>query len=90
MLITVTLISLLFNFLAVTREAQLRNLLIILRISFGWLIFLKGIFPSKGQTVISSTRFFGGFSLIITTAAAAILAQILASRPKSIIGASFF
>ena len=64
----------LFNFLAATREAQLRNLLIILRISFGWLVFLRGIFPFKGQTVISSIRFFRGFSPVIATAAAAILA----------------
>ena len=63
----------LFNFLAATREAQLKNLLIILRISFGWLVFLKGIFPFKGRTVISSTKFFRGFSLVIAIIAAAIL-----------------
>ena len=64
----------LFNFLAATKEAQLRNLLIILRISFGWLVFLRDIFPSKGQTVISFTRFFGGFSPVIAIVATAILA----------------
>ena len=66
--------SLFFNFLATTREAQLRNLLIILRFFFGWLVFLKGIFPSKGWTVISSIKFFGGFGPIIATVAVAILA----------------
>ena len=64
----------LLNFLAATGEAQLRNLLIILRISFGWLAFLRGIFPFKRRTVISSARFFRGFSLVIAAAAAAILA----------------
>jgi hypothetical protein len=64
----------LLNFLATTGEVQLRNLLIILKISFNWLVFLRGIFPSKGQTVISSTRFFGGFGPIIAAVAAAILA----------------
>ena len=82
--------SSLLNFLAATGEAQLRNLLIILRISFGWLAFLRDIFPFKGQTVISSTRFFGGFSLIIAIVVAAILAQVLAGRLGGIIGASFF
>ena len=67
----------LLNFLATTREAQLRNLLIILKISFGWLAFLRGIFPSKGQTVISSARFFRGFGPVVVAAAAAILAQVL-------------
>ena len=66
--------SLLLNFLAATREVQLRNLLIILRISFSWLAFLKGVFPFKGRTVISSTRFFRGVSLVIAIVAAAILA----------------
>ena len=74
MLVTVILISLLLNFLAATGEAQLRNLLIILKISFGWLAFLRGIFPSKGQTVISSARFFGGFGLVVAAVVAAILA----------------
>ena len=63
----------LLNFLAVTGEVQLRNLLIILKISFSWLAFLRGIFPSEGQTVISSTRFFRGFSPVIAIVAAAIL-----------------
>ena len=66
--------SLLFNFLAATGETQLRNLLIILKKNFSWLAFLRGIFPSKGQTVISSTKFFRGFYPIIATVAAAILA----------------
>ena len=61
----------LLNFLAATGEARLRNLLIILKISFGWLAFLRGIFPSEGRTVISSTGFFGGFGPVIATAAAA-------------------
>ena len=74
LLVTVTLIFLLFNFLAATREAQLRNLLIILRISFSWLVFLKNIFPFKGRTVISSIRFFRGFSPVIAITTAAILA----------------
>ena len=82
--------SLFFNFLAITREAQLRNLLIILRIFFGQLAFLKGIFPFKGRTVISSTRFFGGFSLVIAIVIAAILTQVLTSGPESITGANFF
>ena len=64
----------LFNFLAATREAQLKNLLIILRISFGWLTFLRGIFSSKRQTVIFFTKFFRGFSPVIATVAAVILA----------------
>ena len=66
--------SLLLNFLAVTGEVQLRNLLIILKISFSWLVFLRGIFPSKGRTVISFTRFFRGFSPVIAAVAAVILA----------------
>ena len=66
--------SLLFNFLAVTGEIQLRNLLIILRISFSWLAFLRDIFPSKEQTVISSTKFFRGFSPVIAIAVIVILA----------------
>ena len=66
--------SLLLNFLAATREARLRNLLIILKKNFSWLVFLRGIFPFKKRTVISSIRFFRGFSLIIAIAAAAILA----------------
>ena len=66
--------SSLLNFLAATGETRLRNLLIILKISFNWLVFLRGIFPSKGQTVISFTKFFGGFSLVIAIVAAAILA----------------
>ena len=66
--------SLLFNFLAATKEAQLKNLLIILRISFSWLIFLKNIFPFKGQKVISSTKFFKGFSPVVAIAAIVILA----------------
>ena len=82
--------SLLLNFLAATGEAQLRNLLIILRIFFSQLVFLRGIFPSKGQTVISSTRFFRGFSPVITIAAVAILAQVLAGGLRSITGANFF
>ena len=65
-------------------------MLIILRISFSWLAFLRGIFPFKGQTVISFTRFFRGFGLVIVIAAAVILAQILAGGLESIIGASFF
>ena len=90
MLVIVTLISPLLNFLAATGEAQLRNLLIILRISFSWLAFLRGIFPSEGQTVISSAGFFGGFGPIVAAAAAAILAQVLAGGPGSVTGASFF
>jgi hypothetical protein len=39
--------------------------------------------------VISSTRFFGGFGLVIAAAAAAILAQVLTGEPGSVIGASF-
>ena len=74
MLVTVTLISPLFNFLAATGEAQLRNLLIILKKKIGWLVFLKSIFPFKGQTVISSTKFFRGFGLVITTVTTVILA----------------
>ena len=63
----------LFNFLATTGEARLRNLLIILKISFSWLAFLRGIFPFKGRMVISSARFFRGFGLVIAIVAAAIL-----------------
>ena len=66
--------SLLLNFLAATGEVQLRNLLIILKKKFSWLVFLKGIFPSEGRTVISSTRFFGGFGLVVAAVVAAILA----------------
>ena len=51
--------------------------------------FLRGIFPSKGQTVISSAKFFRGFGLVIDIAAAAILAQVLASKPGGIVGAGF-
>ena len=80
----------LLNFLVATREVQLRNLLIILKFSFSWLAFLRGIFLFKGQTVISSTKFFRGFSLVIAIAAAVILAQVLTGRLKSITGASFF
>ena len=80
----------LLNFLAATGEAQLRNLLIILKISFSWLVFLKGIFPFKGRTVIFSARFFRGFSPVIATAAAAILAQVLTGGLESIIKAGFF
>ena len=66
--------SLLLNFLAVTGEARLRNLLIILRISFSWLAFLRGIFPSEGRTVIFSTGFFGGFGPVVAAVATIILA----------------
>ena len=82
--------SLLLNFLTATREARLRNLLIILKISFSWLAFLRGIFPSKGRTVISSAGFFRGFGPVIAAAAAAILAQVLAGGPGSVTGAGFF
>ena len=53
-------------------------------------MFLRGIFPFKGRTVISSARFFRGFSLVIIIAVAAILAQVLAGGLRSVIGASFF
>ena len=88
-MVTVTLISPLLSFLAVTGEAQLRNLLIILRIFFSWLAFLRAIFPSKGRTVISSAGFFGGFGPVINTAAVAILAQVLADEPGGVIGVGF-
>ena len=74
-----TLISPLLNFLAATREAQFRNLLIILRISFSWVAFLRSVFPSEGQRVISSAGFFGGLSPVgpvVCTLAAAMLAQV--------------
>ena len=65
-------------------------MLIILRISFGWLAFLRDIFPSEGRTVISSAGFFGGFGPVVAAAAAAILAQVLAGGPGSVTGAGFF
>ena len=40
--------------------------------------------------MISSAKFFRGFSLIVVTAAAAILAQVLAGGPGSVTRASFF
>jgi len=64
-------------------------LLIILRISFSWLAFLRGIFPSKGRTVISSARFFGGFGPVIDAIVTAILAQVLAGKPGGVAGAGF-
>ena len=39
--------------------------------------------------MISSAGFFGGFSLVIDTAAAAILAQVLADEPGGVIGVGF-
>ena len=89
-MVTVTLMSPLLSFLAATGEARLRNLLMILRISFGWLAFLRAIFPSEGRTVISSAGFFGGFGPVIDAAAAAILAQVLAGEPGVITEAGFF
>ena len=53
-------------------------------------MFLRGIFSFKGQTVISSTRFFRGFGPVIAAVAAAILAQVLAGGLGSVMGASFF
>ena len=79
----------LLNFLAATGEAWLRNLLIILRIFFGWLAFLRDMFPSEGQTVISSAGFFGGFGPVVAAAAAAILAQVLAGGPGSVTGPEY-
>ena len=42
--------------------------------------------PSKGRSVISSTRFFGGFGPDIgrPAAAAAVFAQVLPGRPEGI------
>src|SRR5436305_12674101 len=65
-------------FLAATGEARLRNLPIILRISFGWLAFLRGMFASEGRRVISSVGFFGRFGPVVDARAAATSAQVRA------------
>jgi len=58
-----------------------------LRISFGWLAFLKGMFPSEGRRVISSARFFGGFGPVVDAPAAATSAQVRAGGPGGVIEA---
>ena len=84
-----TLISLLLIFLAATREAWFRNLLIMLRISFSWVAFLRVIFPSKGRRVISSAGFFWGFGPVVCTLLAAMLAQVRADVLGGVIVAGF-
>ena len=84
-----TLISPLLIFLAATGEARFRNLLIMLRISFGWVAFLRVMFPSEGRRVISSAGFFWGFGLVVCTLLAAMLAQVRADVLGGVIVAGF-
>ena len=49
------------------------------------------MFPSRGQRVISSAGFFGGFGPVMNAAvaAAAILAQVLTRGPRGMVRARF-
>ena len=60
-----------------------------LRISFSWVAFLRGVFPSEGQRVILSAGFFWGFSLVVCTLPAAMLAYVRAGVLGGVIVARF-